>query len=79
MCLSKIYTNIKRLIFAPMEKGKKVSKTDIIEDLAQKMNAMLADLKEYGRCNVCKYYVNDQCIRGKVCDTREHWEWRGTR
>ena len=56
-----------------------MGKTDIITEIAEKMNAMLAALKEYGRCNVCKYYVNDQCIRGKICDTKEHWEWRGVK
>lgn len=56
-----------------------MSKTDIITEIAQKMNAMLSALREYGRCNVCKFYVNDQCIRGKPCDTKKEWEWKGTR
>lgn len=58
-----------------------MGRNDIIEEIAQKHNAMLADLKEYGRCNVCKWYraSDDTCHVGRPCDGKKEWEWRGTK
>lgn len=52
----------------------------MIEILAMKLNAALADLREYGRCNVCKHYDKEknECNSGKLCyNAKSAWEWRG--
>lgn len=56
-----------------------MSKTDIIEDLAKKVNALQKEAREYGRCNTCKYYeVSDNsCLSLRVCDGKKKWLWRG--
>ena len=43
------------------------------------LEAVLADLREHGRCNACKHYraEDNSCHAGEACDTRTHWEWRG--
>lgn len=66
-------------IIVLLEKGEKMSKTDIIEDLAQKVNALLKESRTYGRCNTCKYYraEDNTCHSVRICNGEKEWLWRG--
>ena len=56
-----------------------MSRMEIILELTEIINALLLELREYGRCNACKYYnhKDNSCHVGKVCDTKSEWAWRG--
>lgn len=54
---------------------------DYIEEILDRQNEMLKDLKKYGSCSICahscSYNGGVPCAYSGDCNNKEHWKWRG--